>query len=134
METGRPRQHQHRLVPAPPNPPPRPQSPTTYEQKRGLPGPYEPANQTRHRMKPSQPSDEFGSQSMTPTPSPINPNMNFPTGPPQISNTCPQPKRHESSPHRHTPQVSSITEKPMKPHSPAPSIPAAFCPPPHNAP
>ncbi|MEQ2278829.1 hypothetical protein AMECASPLE_003214 [Ameca splendens] len=50
------------------------------------------SKQARHRMKQSQPPEDSDLNPMSPPP-PMNPNMNFPTGPPptrtKITNTCP---------------------------------------------
>ncbi|MEQ2310715.1 hypothetical protein AMECASPLE_011965 [Ameca splendens] len=81
VETGRPPQPLNLVRASPglclkltdpcldPDPPPRPQSPTTpiliqrgvHVQKRGLHGPNQSANHSRHRMKQSQPPNEFRS-------------------------------------------------------------------------
>ncbi|MED6259360.1 hypothetical protein ATANTOWER_021497 [Ataeniobius toweri] len=82
---------------------------------------------------------------MSPQP-PMNPNMNLPIGPPQPGHRdrthATKPKHHESPLHRGTPsQMSSTPKKLMNTHrhsvssthSPAPSTPAASCPPSQSA-
>ncbi|MED6236953.1 hypothetical protein ATANTOWER_016732, partial [Ataeniobius toweri] len=98
-----------------------------HETKRGPPGPNEPTNQSHSRTKQYQPPNEFQSYLMS-FPPPMNPNINFPTGPPptrtQGQRPPPCPCNHTNTPHHHccndspgrnTNQLSStITTQPIQ--------------------